>query len=109
MVVSLQWQRLQSPLHHLQSHSLASHAGWSIIVPGLLRRSMKPGHIHHLFLREVLTHIKSQDPKDVVNFIVVAFAKLAKSNSVLMGLKVSHDDRLKRIDIILDARRRYQE
>jgi hypothetical protein len=44
----------------------------------------------------------------VVDFIVKAFASLAKSNSVLMGLKISDNDRANMDDIIRQTRIRYQ-
>jgi hypothetical protein len=45
----------------------------------------------------------------VVDFIVKAFASLAKSNSVLMGLKISAKDRANMDDIIRQTRIRYQQ
>jgi len=45
----------------------------------------------------------------VVDFIVKAFASLAKSNSVLMGLKISAKDRTNIGDIIRQTRIRYQQ
>ncbi|KAL7818066.1 hypothetical protein V8C44DRAFT_211757 [Trichoderma aethiopicum] len=103
------WERLQSPLHHLRSYSLAAHARWSVIVPGLLRRWLEPGHIHPLFMKEALSHLTTQDPVAVVNFVVKGFAKLAKSNSVLMGLKVAQSDRQSMTTIIRETRQHYQQ
>jgi hypothetical protein len=40
----------------------------------------------------------------VVDFIVRAFASLAKSNSVLMGLKISTKDRANMGDVIRQTR-----
>jgi hypothetical protein len=45
----------------------------------------------------------------VVDLIVKAFASLAKSNSVLMGLKISTEDRANMGDIIRHTRIRYQQ
>ena len=45
---------------------------------------------------------------DVVDFIAESYAILAKSNSVLMGSKVSSEDRLNLNDIVRRVRDRYQ-
>jgi hypothetical protein len=102
------WERLQSPIHHFRSYSLASHARWSVIVPALLRSWLEPGFIHPLFMAEAQTQLKGT-PRDVVDHIVKAFARLAKTNSILMGHKVSEADRNNMLEIILDSRRRYQQ
>jgi hypothetical protein len=47
--------------------------------------------------------------KDVINYIVIAFARLAKSNSLLMGHKLSDEDRDNMLSIILDSHQRYQQ
>ena len=47
--------------------------------------------------------------KDVINYIVIAFARLAKSNSILMGYKLSNEGRDNMLGIILDSRQRYQQ
>jgi hypothetical protein len=101
------WGRLQSPLHHLKSYSLASHARWSVIVPTLLRSWLRPRHIHKIFLAEGKKQLGTEN--DVVEFIVRSFARLAKSNSVLMGLKVSADDRMNLGEIVRAARLAYQQ
>jgi hypothetical protein len=106
------WERLQSPIHHLRSYSLAAHARWSIIAPTLLRSWLEPEHVHPLFMREAMRQLagaETGEEERVVNFIVKAFASLAKSNSVLMGLKISAKDRANMSDIIRQTRVRYQQ
>lgn len=49
------------------------------------------------------------DEQEVINFIVHAFAKLAKSNSILVGLKIKPEDRENMLGIILEARHTYQQ
>jgi hypothetical protein len=102
------WGRLQSPLHHFQSYSLASHARWSVIIPVLLRSWLRPHHIHPRFMAEAQVQMMGTS-KDVVNYIVIAFARLAKSNSLLMGHKLSNEDRDNMLSMILDSRQRYQQ
>jgi len=101
------WERLMSPLHHLRSYSLAAHARWSVIVPTLLRSWLEPKHIHQLFMRSAKTMLLTD--QDVVDYIVSSFACLAKSNSVLMGLKMTAEDRLALDDIVRRTRVRYQQ
>jgi hypothetical protein len=104
------WERLQSPIHHLRSYSLAAHARWSIIAPALLRSWLEPEHIHPLFMQEAMKQLGTAagEEEQVVNFIVKAFASLAKSNSVLMGLKISANDRASIDDIIRQTRIQFQ-
>jgi hypothetical protein len=102
------WGRLQSSLHHFQSYSLASHARWSVIIPVLLRSWLRPHFIHPRFMAEAQAQMMGTS-KDVVNYIVIAFARLAKSNSILMGHKLSNEDRDNMLGIILDSRQRYQQ
>ena len=47
--------------------------------------------------------------EDVVNYIVIAFARFAKSNSILMGYKLLNEDYDNMLGIILDSRQRYQQ
>ncbi|KAI1097192.1 hypothetical protein F4804DRAFT_352027 [Jackrogersella minutella] len=101
------WQRLQSPLHHLRSYSLSSHARWSVIIPALLRSWLSPAHIHPHFMVESIKH--KQTEQGVVDFVVYAFATLAKSNSVLMGGKISADDRKNLNSIVRATREVYQK
>ena len=102
------WGRLQSPLHHLRSYSLSDHARWSIIVPCLLRRWLQPSHLQPLFMGEARRQLNLTET-GVVEYIVTAFAKLAKSNSVLMGSAVSRNDRRQIMTIVMEPRRMYQQ
>lgn len=101
------WERLMSPIHHLRSYSLAAHARWSVIAPALLRSWLEPRYIHQHFMRSAKRVL--QTDQDVVDYVVSSFACLAKSNSVLMGLKMSADDRLALDDIVRATRVRYQQ
>ena len=95
--------RLMSPLHHLNSYNLSSHARWSMIVPTLLRHWLEARHIQPGLLAELTRH--GDDPVDVV---VGAYAALAKSNSVLMGRKLSELDRHDMDQIIRSAREKFR-
>jgi hypothetical protein len=91
-------QRLQSPLHHLASYSLSDHARWSIIIPALLRHWLRETHIQPFFADQ------ARQNGDPVNLIVATCAAIAKSNSVLMGRKISYTDRQNMDQIIRKAR-----
>ncbi|KAI1753016.1 hypothetical protein F4782DRAFT_95579 [Xylaria castorea] len=102
------WERLQSPLHHLRSYSLSAHARWSVIIPGMLRSWLKPEFIHRQFLAEGCKRLNAPE-QGVVDYIVAAYAKLAKSNSVLMGLKISAEDRAQIGTYVRNTRETYQQ
>jgi len=91
-------QRLQSPLHHLASYSLSDHARWSIIIPALLRHWLRETHVQPFFADQARQY------GDPVNLIVATCAAIAKSNSVLMGRKISYTDRQNMDQIIRKAR-----
>ncbi|KAI1485633.1 hypothetical protein F5X96DRAFT_674446 [Biscogniauxia mediterranea] len=94
------WRRLQSPIHHLASYKMSNHAEWSIIIPALLRHWLKREHMKPRFYDEAYKHT-DQDPVDLV---VETCAAIAKSNTVLMGRKVSSTDRENMAAIIHRAR-----
>jgi hypothetical protein len=98
------WARLQSPIHYLGSYSLAEHARWSIIIPGLLRCWLQRSHIKPVFLQ-----VAQQLWENPLGYIVGSYAAIAKSNSVLMGPEISPENRLNFNDIVMEGRLRYQE
>ena len=95
--------RLMSPLHHLPSYDLSSHARWSIIVPVLLRDWLKPSHIMPRF------HRQAEKLGDPVTMVVSTCAAIAKSNSILMGRKISKSDRENLEGIVRNARSRLNQ
>lgn len=95
--------RLMSPVHHLNSYDLSSHARWSIIVPTLLRQWLEEKHMQPSLVAQLSKH---GDPVDVV---VGAYAALAKSNSVLMGRKISSVDRQNMEEIIRSSREKFRQ
>ncbi|TRX98548.1 hypothetical protein FHL15_000622 [Xylaria flabelliformis] len=94
------WARLQSPIHHLASYKMSNHAEWSVIIPPFLRHWLKEQHIKPKFFRQALEKT-GQNPVDLV---VETCAAIAKSNTVLMGRKVSKVDRDNMASIIYRAR-----
>lgn len=92
--------RLMSPLHHLASYNLSAHARWSIIVPSLLREWLTEEHMTVSFS----TQAKVIGYSNPVDFVVSAYAALAKSNSVLMGRKITNADRDNMDEIIRRGR-----
>ncbi|TFB02594.1 hypothetical protein CCMA1212_005569 [Trichoderma ghanense] len=100
------WGRLQSPVHHLESYTLAEHARWPVVVPCLLRSWLQRSHMHGFVFDEFVRYISPEavDEQQVLDTVVSLFAKVAKSNSVLMGTNVSRSDRARMRDIIIDAR-----
>ena len=97
------WGRLQSPLHHLKSYSLSEHARCSIVVPLLLRGWLVEKHVNEHFWNVAV--VKTPD---VISYIVSCYANCAKSNSVLMALQVSVEDRANLDAIVMKARRGFQ-
>ena len=108
------YARLQSPIHHLKSYSLAEHARWSIIIPALLRMWLRKEHIQPLFMHKLKAVLKSPlDTKDAdknaVDTIVKCFAALARSNCALMTDSLDAGDRASLIFIIQSFRYQYQQ
>jgi hypothetical protein len=97
------WQRLPSPIHYLGSYSLSEHARWSVVILVLLRKWLQTSHVKSKFLL-----VARQRWDDPLEFIVSAFAKVAKSNTILMGAEISEEDRRGLNDIVFEARDGYQ-
>ena len=99
------WARLQSPLHHLKSYSLSEHARWAAIIPCLLRTWLTVEKMQPSFVKAVQQHTPY-----VVTFVVQVYAAIAKSNSLLCADHfISAYDREHLKEIVLDARRKYQQ
>lgn len=82
--------QLQSPLHHLASCSMSGHARWLIIIPALLRDWLEEKQLMPRFVAQIQQHQPDASPVDIV---VSTTAAIAKSNSVLMGRRISDADR----------------
>ncbi|KAI1131426.1 hypothetical protein F5Y10DRAFT_262185 [Nemania abortiva] len=95
------WQRLQSPIHHLASYDMSSHAQWSIIIPILLRQWLKPEHIKAGFVEQAENFVLGTP---VIDLVIGAFTKIIKSNVTLMGREVSTEQRDNMARIIQAAR-----
>jgi hypothetical protein len=102
------WNRLQSPVHYLGSYNLSAHARWSIIIPGLLNFWLEEKYVNTKFRNNSALH-DALEGGSVVKYVVRAFAALAKSNSVLMGSRISAEDRQNMREIITRARAMYQQ
>lgn len=105
------WGRLQSPLHHLGSYSLQEHARWSIIVPGFLRLWLCTRHVQPLFLKSIEKAWKGRIPggQSPLNFIVISFAAIGRSNANLMSDSISVSNRAEFGTRIKLARQYYQQ
>ena len=91
---SIDWNRLQSSLHHLRSYILFEHARWSIIAPSLLRCWLKLEHIQSYYLQEVKrVFVDDVQEHDLINIIVSCFATNVKCNSLLMSAIISRQNR----------------
>ena len=93
------WARLQTPINHLNSYQLQEHARASVILPLLLRIFLKESWIAPGF-RSTL----SKSYTSPIDEIVRVFARIAKSNSVLVSKKLTQEDRKNLLDIIQNAR-----
>ncbi|KAL7816993.1 hypothetical protein V8C44DRAFT_269620 [Trichoderma aethiopicum] len=103
------WNRLQSPVHYLGSYSLSEHARWSVIIPGLLNVWLEKDFINPNFWNAAVMR-PELDGLDLVDWLVRAFARLARSNDLLMGnnrrLRKKYED--DSLNIVLQARHDYQ-
>lgn len=98
--------RLQSPTHHLGSYSMSDHGRWTIIIPALLRDWLEEKHLMPRFVAQIQQNQPDASPVDVV---VSTTAAIAKSNSVLMGRKMSDVDRKNMGAIIRRARTMFNQ
>ncbi len=104
------WECLQSPLHHLYSYSLVAYTRWFVIASMLLCFWLESKLIHLLFIREAMWQLDlgPGEEASAVDFIVKAYVCLAKSNSVLIDLKVSVEDWTNMDQIVLEICKRFQ-
>jgi hypothetical protein len=81
------WPRIQSPVKHLKSYSLAEHARWSLVIPSLLRCWLREAHIQKPFWNALL-----EETTDPISVIVRCYATAAKSNYILMAELLTEED-----------------
>jgi hypothetical protein len=98
-------RRLQSTQHHLASYSMSDHALWTIVVPAFLLSWLKRKHIR----KDVYNEAWHDSGCDPVELIVETCAAIAKSSVVLMGRNVTKEDRDNIEDIIIRARRLFNQ
>lgn len=110
------WSHLTSPLYHLKNWDLSAHAKWSVIAPALLRAWLKKDRIDPNFWKALRRRHDEKgaeddhDPvteDDLVGFLVDCYAKLAHSNNLLMGTRISAGIRQNFNTIIGVSRERY--
>ncbi|EHK15928.1 uncharacterized protein TRIVIDRAFT_65245 [Trichoderma virens Gv29-8] len=103
------WNRLQSPVHYLSSYSLSDHARWSVIIPGLLNAWLTKNAINPSFWNAAVER-PELDGLELIDWIVRAFARLARSNDYLMGNNARFRDSYAEnaLMIVLSARADYQ-
>ncbi|KAF7532596.1 hypothetical protein G7054_g7828 [Neopestalotiopsis clavispora] len=94
-------RRLMSPVHHLSSYKQSEHAVWSLVAPAMLRHWLRKEHIQPRFYDHASAMESDTDPVDLVVQTCVA---ITKSHTVLMGKKVSQEDRRNVFQIIHHAR-----
>ncbi len=88
------WGKLQSPLHHLGSYRLEEHARWSIIAPVLLRVWLRETHVQDHYIKGIRHVFKLPNTSNSpINTVVIAFAAIAKSNTLLMADDLTVQDR----------------
>jgi hypothetical protein len=91
---------LMSTVHHLASYKMSHHALWIVVVPAFLLSWLKKSHIKKSFYDKAL----AETGKDPVDLLVETTAAIAKSTTLLMGRKMSGEDRQGMYDIIYRAR-----
>lgn len=101
------WQRLQSPLRHLGNYTLSEHATWCTVAPVLFRAWLKPEHLLGRFASNCQSILGPQEAP--VDMIVKTCALIAKSNSLLMGYRISSEDRENMPAVITQARKQFNQ
>ena len=97
------WNRLQSPLSHLDSYNLQEHARASIILPLLLRCFMVRDWINPAYY-SAICRVRNCFQTPAEDIIVGIYADIAYNNSVLAWSSMSAQDRSNLKGIITKAR-----
>ena len=106
---SLEWNRLQSSLHHLESYTLSEHARWFIIVSLLLRIWLREKHISSFFLSRMQKEfVEKLMKKSSIDIIVSCFAINVKFNNLLMHIHMTSKDRQNFVILISRSRTLFQ-
>ncbi|KAK3403030.1 hypothetical protein B0T20DRAFT_449951 [Sordaria brevicollis] len=98
------WQRLQSPFSHRLSWQMVHYGRWLIIAPAMLLHWLKRERMRAQFYDRVVA-----TGRDPVELIVETLAKMAKSTSTLMGVKLSKQDYHQIDNIVHEARHMYNQ
>ena len=101
------WARLQS-LHHLGSYQMQEVGRLSIITPILLRIFLKPDHVRPLYLKAVQSVMTPSMQLHDVDAIVACFAAMAKTNTLILALSMSPNDRTNLLTEMRASRKAYQ-
>ena len=89
-----------STVHHLASYKMSHHSLWIVVVLAFLLSWLKKSHIKMSFYSKAL----AETGKDPVDLLVETTAAIAKSTTLLMGRKMSREDRQGMYDIIYRVR-----
>lgn len=84
--------RIQGLLYYLKSYSLSKYVRQSIVIPSLLRCQLQSKHIRQHFL-SILQGNSIQSLDCLVGYIILQFAAVARSNSILISNTISETDR----------------
>lgn len=81
--------RIQGLLYYLKSYSLSKHVRQSIVIPSLLRCQLQSKYIRQHFL----SILQGNSIQSLVGYIILQFAAVARSNSILISNTISETDR----------------
>ena len=87
------WGRLQSPKYHISSYRMQECDRISIITSLLLRTWLQPKWINSIYLRAAEAIISSTLNLNDVDSIVICYAAMAKSNTVMLIQIMNSNDR----------------
>ncbi|KAI5300557.1 hypothetical protein KEM56_002359 [Ascosphaera pollenicola] len=106
------WTAIQAPLHHLKSFQIQEYEKVSIINPILLRLYLEPHWILDKVRRALAIVFLSKDvnPSDAdINFIIKAFALIAKSNCLLTKQIAGASNKDRVYAAVIQGRETYQK
>lgn len=82
--------RLQSPLYYLLSYNLSAYVQQSIVIPRFLRSQLTKDRINRNVFKKL---IDNREGNNLVDYIVITYAKITKSNSILISYYILKDNR----------------
>jgi len=106
------WNRLQNPMTHLKSFSMAECARISFMTPLILRFWLQARWVEEKFLaaaKKVFADDMVNYRVDAVSCIVLYFTWVARNNATLLAKSMTNSDRANLTTITVPSRRAFQQ